>query len=739
MSTQIYIRSKKPLFTSLSLSLVIAFSAVVTSAATDQSVANHQRRNRFMDPEEAQYIQKLREERRKNKKQPTKAAADLSCEPILVPSPFAVPYKPLACCKVADKPMRGIDCSCDHNKPKKKHKKCKTDVKAICQKSFNGHAKNGIILDKPGVYKFEENINFYPTVERTTAITITASNVVLDLDTFTLAQGNDVRYTYGIAIARDVHNVTITGVQNSALILDFTLANVRIFGRTDTILLENFISSQTEIKQLTNDDIPEEATAFLCTYINAGISIGEGDTSDISMQGTDRNNHVNNISLKNLVAKRANYGCRMVFTFGIEVENCVFTENTVFGLLLGNYWPVLDAEGNSVFPACGNGVVRKCRFDNNNADNFDLSNPLCDPNDPDSGTFFWDYLAAIEVDRCVSFLFENCIVSNNHNTGVVLSVDHDGSNGLVWRDCLFSNNSSDFETCDGLHFSGSFNETLEPCITGLEYPFEQVIDIVVERCSSMGNYSPTSCSGFFFAFVNGARIVDCNSSGNTSSFEEGVVSNGYRIGGLEPGGRAARITFLNCTAERNGYLGGLRAAGILARDQSIQDVIVRDCVFNGNGNIEGLVTAGIIVETRFTDTNFTNVVVDNCILNNNGNDNSSFTGGIIITRPANTVPLDNVLIQNNTLTYNHGAGVGVYGDINNVVIKANEADNNTEIGFDISQVPNPVLVAKNIAYANAGGNYNGVPVNNIVDGTYAVLPVIVGESKPLHNYSITAS
>ena len=264
--------------------------------------------------------------------------------------------------------------------PFKWNKQTKKCVQLISQKDFKGYGRNGIILDKPGTYRLKEDICFKPQHKGTTAITIAASDVTLDLAECTLSQGNDIKCVYGIAVARDVSCVTITGVKNRAKILDFTLCNVRVLGRTDKIALENIASSQSEPRQVSNADIPEFCSDFLCTNINIGIEIGEGDTSNVSMVGTDRENKVTNISLKNIIAERSAIGCHLVFTFGIEILDSVFTENTYFGLLAGNNWLVsdgIDSEGFGIaaFPIVGNGVIRNCRFDKNSGNNFDLINP----------------------------------------------------------------------------------------------------------------------------------------------------------------------------------------------------------------------------------------------------------------------------------------------------------------------------------------------------------------------------
>ena len=84
----------------------------------------------------------------------------------------------------------------------------------------------------------------------------------------------------------------------------------------------------------------------------------------------------------------------------------------------------------------------------------------------------------------------------------------------------------------------------------------------------------------------------------------------------------------------------------------------------------------------------------------------------------------NVLIQDCTLAYNQN-GLFVNNDIAGFVVKRNEADQNTMVGFNVSAVTTK-LVMENIAYNNPGGNYAGVPSPIIVPATSTNLPTNVG-------------
>ena len=198
--------------------------------------------------------------------------ATIPCTPIQVPSQCAVP-------------LEG-----------KKHKNCDGST-IITECDFRDKGRNGIIIDKPGKYRLGETITFRPTKPNVQSITITASNVVLDLDVYTLQQDLQKPQTgvYGIAIARDVHNVKITGSRDIAQIRDFTLAGIRVLGRTDAITLENVTVTQTIAPVLTNDLLPADCADIGCALITGGIYVGEGEPTGLAFFGTDKNNHVTNL------------------------------------------------------------------------------------------------------------------------------------------------------------------------------------------------------------------------------------------------------------------------------------------------------------------------------------------------------------------------------------------------------------------------------------------------------------
>lgn len=619
----------------------------------------------------------------------------------------------------------GIECPPPAaRKLKTRHFKCdKTSAILITQEQFC-NSKNGIIITKPGLYRFKEDIEFSPSVTRTAAISITASNVILDLDRFTLRQTNATPLIYGIFVCRDVNNFKLTGSAGVAQIVDFSLAGIRVFGRTDTITIENIIVTQTEIKQLTNDEIPVDCANILCLRLNVGIVIGEGDPGYISMAGTDRNNKVTHLTIRNIIAKRSSVGCHIVFTSGITVDDSTFTENTYYGLIIGTIWIVLDDAGEPIRNTANNGVITNCRFDQNKStQNALLTNP--------GDTFMFDFVAAISFNQVENFVVRKSTVHDNSSDSFILAADHDGSRNMTWKNCTIKRNRSDFFICDGFHMSGSIANTLGPCL-GSEFGFDQNHNFVIEDCDSEDNFGEASCSNFRFAFPSGGRVTNCSAAGATSGL--GGLAAGFRCQGDLPGGQGQDLVFSNCISQRNMAIEPSIEAGFII-NEVMRNVVIRDCIIQDNGNPESaaVLSGGIVIQPRLS-AGIENVTIEGNTINNNGSLLASSSAGILAFTDDPTLSINRVLVQNNTLAYNRGDGVRFEGGVTGVVVKKNEADQNEGVGFNLDGATPPIFVTKNIAYNNTGGNYAGVPATNIVVGDINDLPANVG----FKNLSVTA-
>lgn len=612
--------------------------------------------------------------------------------PILIPSPCATVFK-----------VSGDD----------KAKECKeTSTYWLSQRDFE--CSEGLILCKPGLYKLCENIVFSPRSERTSAITIGHSNITLDLGRHILRQGNATPLIYGVGIKRGVRNILITGRDKEAQILNFTLAGIRVLGNTDTITIENLTISQRIPQQLTNDQIPIQCTDIIALRLNYGVCIGEGDTGNIAFAGTVRTNLVSNVIVRNSTIKRSTIGLQMIFTSEITVSDCFIIENTYYGALFGTSWIILDeAKTDTIFPVVWNGKVQRSRFDKNRGLNSNLSNP--------EELFVFDFVSGLAFYGAQTFDVDSCTTHENFNDGFILAVDHDGSHNMTWSNHSSKRNQSILETCDGWHHSGSVANTLSPCL-GMLFPFSQNENLVLRNSVSVENSSPVSCSGFRFAFPYGVSVSNCVSMGNTS----GGIGSGFRAQGALPGGEGKQLVWDNCVAQKNNGGEEGDVAGFLI-NQVMSDVIVRGCIAQGNGALSNAAptTAGGVVVHATSVAGIDKVTIEGCTLNRNGNASATFSGGIVVVGEVG-FPVSRVLIQKNTMAYNIGDGVLLSGEVSGVVIKANEADQNSSIGFDVSGTASTTLVMTNIAYNNTTGNYLGVPPAVIIVTTTATLPNQVG-------------
>ena len=578
----------------------------------------------------------------------------------------------------------------------------------------------GIIIREPGTYTFDSNIVFEPNCGTNAAIIIAASNVILNLDKYSLIQKCNKCNVYGIVIARDVRYVTITGIKNIATIRNFTLAGIRVYGRTQYISIQNLIVKQNVPVQLTNKQIPKKCEKILKLSLNLGIAIGEGDTFGVHMQGTNKLNLVEEISLTDVVVDGSTIGCHMIFTFGFEILRSICTKNTYYGLLNGTGWAV---PGNGPFglefPVGGNGVVNDCRFEKNHGLNFDLANP--------DDSFVFDFVSGVANYEVSNVALNNCVVDDNSNNGYIIAADHDGARNIKWTDSTVSGTRSIFEPADGLHFSGSVAFTVGQC-TGNDFPLIQPFNITVKNCTSTDNKSIENRSaGFVLAYAQGAHILNSNASGMVG----GTQAAGFYITGGLPGGRLSDVTLVNNTAERNGADGTGRAAGFFVRNIT-NDIVLKDNIANGNGNGLGLdYGAGFLVEANVNDplAFIKNVDIDNCTAKGNGNGSINSGGIVILNIIAEQTPLiENVAVEKSVSKFNNGYGVLIKGNVIGASVNETEIYQNTLGGLNIvnNVDSESVFVSRNTAYKNNANNYNGVAVANIVTGTANNLPANPG-------------
>ena len=116
-------------------------------------------------------------------------------DPIQSPSPYAVPFM---------------------------SSRCETGTRSITQCNLYGKGRDGFIIDEPGEYFLRENLIFKPKHANTQAITITVSNVILNLGIYSLIQDNKKTGVCAIAIGKDAQNVKVVGDNRNLPVLSCT-------------------------------------------------------------------------------------------------------------------------------------------------------------------------------------------------------------------------------------------------------------------------------------------------------------------------------------------------------------------------------------------------------------------------------------------------------------------------------------------------------------------------------------
>ncbi len=598
-----------------------------------------------------------------------------------------------------------------------KNKHCTPKNYVITQKDVGRH---GIIIKTPGNYKFCSDIVFKPCREMTAAIIIAASNVILDLDKYSLIQKCNKQKVYGIVVARDVKYVNIMGIKNIATIKNFTLAGIRVYGRTKYVSIQKLIVRQDIPKQMTNEQIPANYEDILQLNLNLGIVIGEGDTFGVHMQGTNKLNLVEEFSIKDVTVEGSTIGCHMIFTFGFEILRSIFTKNTYYGLLNGTGWVVPgNGDFGLEFPVGGNGVITDCRFEKNHGLNYDLANP--------GDAYVFDFVCGIANYDVSNVAIDRCMIQDNSNNGYIIAADHDAARNMRWTNSVITGTRSIYEPADGLHFSGSIPFTVGG-LSGDNYPLIQDFNITIQNCSATDGKSDESRAvGFVFAYVQGSHVSNSNASGMIG----GSQCAGFYVTGGLPGGRSSDITFVNNTAERNGASGLGRAAGFFIRNVS-DNIVLKNNVANGNGNGTDLdYGAGFLVEANNADPDayIKNIEMDNCsaIGNGNGSENS---GGFVILNiiDGQTPPIENVAIEKSVAKFNNGYGILLNGNIIGASVNECEIYQNTLGGLNIinNTDSESVFVSRNVAFKNNANNYVGVALANIVTGAPNSLPANPG-------------
>lgn len=171
--------------------------------------------------------------------------------------------------------------------------------------------RNGILIDQPGVYRFENNIAVN-LCEGKAAITVKANNVNLDLNQFTLKQKGRSRNNIGILIKKGRRSVTVQNgmiqkihgfgiqVEHDNNMIKLENLTIKSNGRTGGVLLPDNIKHTGGILFLG-----KQASPITEIYLN-----------NVRALNNTTSNH--KIAVNGLLMSDAN---------NISIQNCQFNEN----------------------------------------------------------------------------------------------------------------------------------------------------------------------------------------------------------------------------------------------------------------------------------------------------------------------------------------------------------------------------------------------------------------------------
>jgi parallel beta-helix repeat protein len=586
-----------------------------------------------------------------------------------------------------------------------------------------GEEHKTYVICKPGTYKLIENISFNPKKNKTSAISINSSNVILDLNGKVLKQSHRNKNTQitGIWVKSGHKNVTILG--NYGVVKNFSQRGIYVEGGNDFVTL----GDETLLTVIGNGyGTPVAWLDGQENILQAGIQLG--DMTFLAWTGgLAYNGPLNNVRVNNVVSSHNNIGITLGEGRDFQFVNSSFSQNKETRLINPKY-----ADPNLGAFYVTNSVV-----------NYGLVF-ICNPDLPPKPGI----PPAVGIK---DILFENCKFNNNFADGsnaaaqgaycdsFIMAVNF---RNLKIRNCQFNNNDASF----GSNNNGLFNQT-RGCVLGSGY------GTVIEDSEFNGNVG-----GFLVEGFNQSGLISSGSStgtginnfpGDSVILRNCVASNNVAnkpvVGSPGATGQAfaagfmiqypAGFTLDSCIAESN--IADLRAypsdnpflafgfGAFIYSDRAYCDkftnnVLIKNSKFSRNRIINAnnfSTSAGIRV---YDDLN-ENIVIENCVITDNKpafNEPTSenvITEGISLfnqfadvkTGPSFVAVLNNVIQSNGTY--------GVSNNLDKTDIRNNEIKNQT-FGVELSNSFYSTIL-DNTFLSNYIGiiDYN-VPSTNLVAG-----------------------
>lgn len=444
--------------------------------------------------------------------------------------------------------------------------------------------RNGFVITKPGVYCLSKDTSFDPLTPGLSAITVNvpagiSSDVVIDLNSNTLSQGNGTANTNGITVNGQTNVIVRNGT-----IRNFTNDGILVQNNSDQLIFENL------------------------NVLKNGTASGPVGVGGIVILGAT------NISLENVNA-RENFGVGVglsdVNNFFMDKCHCDDTQGVDLGAPFG-----VTAIGFSAFvvdppfaspkglvgqpftTASSNLFITNCSFNGTTG----------------GGSAFAAIVGSLFGVRARNILFENCVATDTSSTltsaqfaeGITVLGDN-----ILIKDCVVDNLTSAGTFANhlvGIEITTATNSLVENCtvahVSGSAI-FVNGFDIEgTATNSTFRNCVAYDVTNTAIPTIANPLIMACG-----FALEKPIL-----VPGLDAGGSGTVAD--SCIAQNVHGTTGSITAGILINAQT--NVLVQNCV--SNNNVNG------ILSTQVTTTGFPGFPNANGIYTNNTVENNSFAG-----------------------------------------------------------------------------------------------------------------
>ena len=394
----------------------------------------------------------------------------------------------------------------------------------ITQANFGAAGGTTYVISTSGVYKLGSNIVFSP-LATSTAILITTTGVVLDLQCFTISQGNTTANVNGIGVNNGLTDITI----KNGMIESFTRAGVSIQFGCNRISIQNIdilfcatraieLLGTAGAGQILNSEIANCNILYCSQGVNADFPVYLLQCHDCSVYSCNiKNNGVNTnaISVLNLNSS----------------TECTFRDINIYdniGLTLNGIQLITTSSLN---------MFSNCIIEGNSGTNT-------------SGTV----LSGININACTNNMFNSCkVLQNNAPNAATLNgfLIQGASTNNMFMGCIVSWNAGGVTSgiCNGFNVSGTTSTNFN----------NMFID-----CISSANSGPTTCLGFALNGTSTCLILRCVSANNSATGAGGLAA-GLNL--VSPGG-GFRCEIKECNFSNNIGVSAANSFGVLVNTGS---------------------------------------------------------------------------------------------------------------------------------------------------------------------------